>query len=100
MTHKGKEVISMQIIPAKKVVVCKQPENVTKSGLKLAGEEGRDKKEPEIGVVVELGEGKTPVPVKKGDTIVFRRYSENRIAIKGEKFNFIDFKDIMAVVKD
>jgi len=88
----------MQLKAARKVVICEQPHNKTASGLVIPGD--KDTKEPELGVVVEIGEGKLPVPVEVGDTIVYRRYTDNRITISSKQYNFISFKDIMAVVKD
>jgi len=91
----------MNILPAINTVVCKNPpESKTKSGLHLPGADG---KKPEIGVVIAVGEpkkgGEMPVKFKVGDTIVFRRYADNRIFIEGEELNFIDFKDVVGVLK-
>lgn len=95
----------MNIKPAKNTIVCENPpESKTKSGVIIA--EGEDKK-PELGVVLAIGEaGKNdrgidielPLEVKVGDTIVFRRYSANRIYIKGKEYSFIDFKDVVGVL--
>ena len=88
----------MNILPAENTVICKNPpESKTKSGLHLASD-----KKPELGVVVAIGKPDKerevlPIEMKVGDTIVFRRYADNRIFIEGEEFNFIDFKDIVGV---
>lgn len=89
----------IQLHAAKKIIICKQPDNKTVSGLSLAEDE-KGKSVPELGVVKVIGTGETPLPVKVGDTIVFRRYADNRISVKGEQYNFIRFRDVMAVVKD
>ena len=81
--------------PAKKVVVCKPvTAQQTKSGLHLNGGEHK----PELGEVYVIGAGTPPIKLEKGDTIVYRRYTDNKILVAGVEFNFIDFKDIMAVV--
>ena len=84
---------------SKKIVILEPTENTTASGLKLAEAEG-GKNKPELGVVKVIGEGKKPVDFEVGDTIVFGRYTENRISVRGKEYNFINFKDILAVVKD
>lgn len=89
----------MKIVAAKEVVICEQPDNKTKSGLLLSDDDKGDKV-PEMGKVIEIGKGEKPVPFKKGDLIVFRRYADNRIPVKGKPYNFIEFKDVMAVVKE
>ena len=89
----------MKLKPSKKVIICEQPENKMASGLLLAEDKKADKL-PELGIVIEIGEGKLPLKVKKGDTIIFRRYSANRILVKGKPFNFVDFKDLLAVIEE
>ena len=84
----------MEIIAAEKTVVCKNPpDQRTKSGLSLA-----EDKKPELGLVVAIGKGDMPVEMKAGDTIVFRRYSDNRIYIEGIEYNFIRFEDVVGVL--
>ena len=89
----------MKLTASKKIVILEPSENTTASGLKLAEEED-GKHKPELGVVKVIGEGKKPVEFEVGDTVVFRRYTDNRISVNGKEFNFIDFKDVLAVVKE
>lgn len=84
------------IIAAKRVVVCKNAgAQKTKSGLELPNTENK----PETGEVVVMGEGTAPIDIKVGDVIVFRKYTDNRIFIKGAEYNFVQFKDILGVIK-
>lgn len=86
-----------QIKAAKNVVVCKNAmTQKTKSGLELNHADNK----PEMGEVVVLGAGTPPVKLKVGDTIVFRRYTDNRIFLGGTEYNFVQFKDVLGVVKD
>ena len=87
----------MKILPSKKIIICTKPSNEISSGI-LVSESDSDK-EPELGVVYAIGEGNLPLDVKIGDTIVFRRYTDNKILIETEYYNFISFKDIVGVVK-
>ena len=90
----------MKISPAKNVVVTVQPENKTSTGLLLAKDE-KDDKAPELGLVVEIGGGKPPVQgLKVGALIVFRKYTDNRIPVHGKEYNFISYKDVLAVVEE
>lgn len=85
-----------EIIASKNVVVCvNMKSHTTKSGLELNNTENK----PETGEVVVLGEGKPPVPVKVGDTIVFRRYTDNRVFLGSTEYNFVQFKDILGIIK-
>jgi chaperonin GroES len=80
--------------PSKKTVICEAVNVSTVGVLQMAQEE----KKPEVGKVLSIGEGKLPVEIKIGDTIVYRRYTDNKISINGKEYNFISFKDILAVV--
>jgi co-chaperonin GroES (HSP10) len=85
--------------PSKEVVVLEDAgAQKTKSGLDLPTQEGKSK--PEIGRVVAFGLGTQPVPFKIGDKIVYRKYMDNKIQVGVKSYNFIDFKDILAVIKD
>jgi chaperonin GroES len=83
--------------PANRIVICEAEASTTESGLQLAQSSEKDRK-PELGRVVAIGTGKKPVTFEVGDTIVFRKYSDNRIIVRGKELNFIDFKDIVAVL--
>jgi len=82
---------------SRKVVICEPTTLNTASGL-VVDVNDKEAKVPEIGKVVEIGEGKKPVEFSIGDIIVYRRYSDNQIRIKGKIYNFLDFKDILAVL--
>jgi len=85
-----------KILAAKRVVVCVNAgTQKTKSGLELANTENK----PETGKVVVVGEGKPPIDFKVDDTIVFRRYADNRIFLNGIEYNFVQFKDVLGVIK-
>ncbi len=83
------------IIPAKNIVILKSVKLTTKSGLESV-ETGRNA--PEIGEVVRIGKGILPVKIKVGDTVVYRKYMENKVYVPqvGEELNFIDFKELVA----
>ena len=88
----------MKILPAKEIVICVEAEQKTSSGLDL-GEAEKDKDKPTVGTVYAIGEGKLPLDVKVGDTVVFRHYTENRVFLDTVMYNFIRFEDIVGVVK-
>ena len=95
--------IQSKILPAKNVVVLIPPENQkTKSGLVLIDTENKT----EMGVVYAIGEGKKPCDFKIGDSVVFRRYTENRVFVEGIEFNFVRFNvddptvnDVLGIVR-
>lgn len=85
--------------PAKNTVIIREVTHQTKSGLQ-AVETGKNK--PEIGEVIAIGKGELPLVIKVGDKIIYRKYMANQvyIPIVGEELNFIDFKDIVGVIKE
>ena len=85
----------MDIRPSKKVVICESVETKTHTGILIVT---GDEKKPELGKVLAIGEGNKPLEFNVGDTIVFRRYTENLIVIQGKEYNFIIFKDILEVM--
>jgi len=95
--------IQSKIIPSKNVVVCTPPQDQkTKSGLILQDTENK----PEMGVVYAFGLGKKPCDFKVGDSIVFRRYTDNRVFVEGQEFNFVRFNaedptanDVLGIVR-
>ena len=95
--------IQSNIIVSKNVVVLTPPENQkTKSGLILQDTENKT----EFGVVYAIGEGKKPCNFQVGDSVVFRKYTDNRVFIEGQELNFVRFNaedptvnDVLAVVR-
>lgn len=81
--------------PAKKIVICETVK--LKSGIGLTLPPSGDKP-PELGRVLYIGEGKKPVEFEVGDTIVYMKYSDNKVDIKGQIYNFIEFRNIVAVL--
>ncbi|MCK4824237.1 hypothetical protein KA005_51270, partial [bacterium] len=62
------------ITPSKKVVLIEMTEIKTGSGLEYVSE-----KKQEIGNIIAIGEGKQPVLMEVGDTIVFRKFGEDKL---------------------
>lgn len=89
----------MEILPSKRIIICTPPPAETSSGLSLATGDGKKTEETILGKVFAIGEGKLPMDIAVGDTIVYRRYTDNKIFIETEEYNFISFKDIVGVVK-
>ncbi len=80
-----------------------EAEEKTKSGLYLPST-AKDK--PQQGKVIAVGPGKlskngkaTPVGVKKGDTVLFGKYSGSEIEIKGEKHLIMRAGELLGVLE-
>lgn len=78
-------------------------ENTTKSGL-IVTTDGDDKL-PEA-IIVEVGDGyftpdgtKHPLPLKKGDRVVYVRGHKTDFELNEEKFVFLNFDSIIAVIE-
>jgi len=85
------------------VVKAITEDEVTKSGIVLP--DTVDKERPEKGEVVAVGEGKVldngqkaQMSVKKGDVVMFKKYSPDEIKIEGKEFLIINESDILAIL--
>lgn len=65
-----------------------------------------DREKPQRGEVMELGTGKITndgkkieFNVKKGDTVLFKKYSPDEIEIEGEDYLIMDEDAILAIIK-
>ena len=84
------------------IVKADQAEEQTASGLYLASEA---KEKPQTGTVIAVGEGKldkdgnkVPVPVKKGDKVIFGKYGGTEITHDGEDVLILRADDIYAII--
>jgi len=93
----------MNIKPLADRVLVKavEPAEVKKGGIIIPD---TAKEKPQEGTVIEVGPGRieegknVPVSVKKGDRILYGKYSGTEVSIDGEEFLFIRESDILAVV--
>ncbi|WP_270749076.1 co-chaperone GroES [Lactobacillus amylovorus] len=93
----------LQPIGDRVIVKVKEEEEKTVSGIVLAS---NAKKKPIEGEVVAVGEGayasngeKIPMVVKKGDVVIYDRYSGTNVEYEGEKYLVLHEKDILAIEK-
>lgn len=85
------------------LIKAESPEEVTKSGIILPDSSEREK--PEQGEVVAVGDGKTldngqikKISVKKGDKVMFKKYSPDEININGEEYLVVSENDIIGII--
>ena len=81
-----------------------EEEKKSKGGIVLP--ESAEKEKPIRGRVLAVGPGKRndrgelqPMPVKVGDTVLFKKYGPDEIEIDGKKYLVGDEDDILAVVE-
>ena len=95
----------MKLKPLHSNVIIKtlQVEEKTPSGIVLPDTADKDK--PTKGEVVAVGPGKrlengdfSPVSVKEGDKVVFKKYSPDEIKIANQNYLVIDDSDILAII--
>ena len=79
-------------------------EEVTKSGIVLP--DTADKERPEKGEVIAVGPGKirdngqlSPMSLKVGNQVVFKKYSPDDIKIDNEEYLVINENDILAILE-
>lgn len=75
----------------------KEPEK-TKSGLYIPESARENKKR---GTVVAVGKDKhgKPLPIEKGQQIIYGGYSDEEIEIDDKEYIIIEFKDVMATIE-
>ncbi|RKY39413.1 MAG: co-chaperone GroES [Candidatus Omnitrophota bacterium] len=85
------------------VVKRLEPENKTKGGIVIPD---TAKEKPQEGKVVAVGKGKmldngtiVPLEVKKGDRILFSKYSGDEIKIELEDYLIIRESDVLAIIE-
>ncbi|MDF7638417.1 co-chaperone GroES [Lactobacillus sp. ESL0791] len=93
----------LQPIGDRVIVKVKEEEEKTVGGIVLAS---NAKQKPTEGEVVAVGEGAhnsvgdlIPLTVKKGDVVLYDKYSGTDVKYDGEKYLVLHEKDILAIVK-
>jgi len=78
-------------------------DKMTKAGIIIPDTASEEK--PQTGEVVALGTGKVnedgktiPFSVKKGDKVIFKKYSPEEIEVDNEKYLILEETDILAVI--
>ena len=95
----------MQIKPlADRVVVRPYLEQETKRGGIIIPDTAKEK--PMEGEIIEVGPGRTsdegkrtPLEVKKGDRVLYGKYSGTEVTVNGEEYLIMRESDIFAVIQ-
>jgi len=94
---------SLQPLPGYVLVEPSQAETQTASGIYLP--DSHDEK-PQQGTVLAVGStwttdqgAKITSPVKKGDSVVYKKWGGNDVKIGKIEYQFLKFEDILAIVK-
>lgn len=95
----------MQIHPlADRVVVRPYLEQETKRGGIIIPDTAKEK--PMEGEIIEVGPGRTsdegkrtPLEVKKGDRVLYGKYSGTEVTVNGEEYLIMRESDIFAVIQ-
>ncbi|MCR5399519.1 MAG: co-chaperone GroES [Lachnospiraceae bacterium] len=94
----------MNLVPLGDRVVLKQlvAEETTKSGIVLPGQ---NKEKPQQAEVVAVGPGgmvdgkEVAMQVKKGDNVIYSKYSGTDVKIDDEEYIIVKQSDILAIIK-
>ena len=94
----------MKLVPLGDRVVLKQlvAEETTKSGIVLPGQ---NKEKPQHAEVIAVGPGgmvdgkEVAMQVKKGEHVIFSKYSGTEVKIEEEEYIIVRQSDILAIVK-
>ena len=81
-----------------------EEEKTTKSGIVIP--DSAEKERPTRGKVVAVGPGKrnekgevSPMSVKVGDTVLFKKYGPDEVELDGKKYLVGDEDDVLAVIE-
>ena len=95
---KNKKVMSIKLKPLADRVVVEpaEAEQKTAGGIIIPD---TAKEKPQTGVVVAVGPGKKdePMTVKKGDTVLYGKYSGTEISLDGKTYLIMKESDIYAI---
>jgi chaperonin GroES len=61
------------------------------------------KEKPQMGEVIEVADVKEkddPLPVKKGDKIIFGKYAGSEVTVEGEEYLILNEDDILAKIEN
>jgi chaperonin GroES len=94
------------ITPLGDRVLVKPLEKETKTASGIIIPDTVSKEKPDQGKVIAIGAGKIndagtliPLSVKKGDTVIFSKYSPDEVTVAGEAYYIISESSILAVIK-
>ncbi len=87
------------------IISPEKQEKKTESGIYLP--DSADKERPQTGKVVAVGPGKlldngerSKMQVKKGDKVVFSKYSPQEVKIDGKEYLILKEEDILAIINE
>ncbi|NJL44343.1 MAG: co-chaperone GroES [Nitrosarchaeum sp.] len=94
----------MNITPMGERVLLRpaKEEEKTKGGIYIPDTAKEKKKRGEViavGTFLKGTEAGKPLPLKKGDKVLYGGYSSDEVEIDGEDLVFVEFKDILAKVQ-
>ena len=81
------------------LIIQQKKEEKTSGGIYIPDSSKEERKEGEIVAVGQYKDGKE-LPLKKGDKVLYGGYNSDNIEMNGEKYIFIDFKDILAKIEE
>lgn len=89
----------MELKPIGQRVLLKptEKEEKTKGGIYIPESAKEERKEGEVLAAGTLKDGKD-IPLKKGDAVLYGGYSSDEVEIDGEKYIFVDYKDVLAKI--
>lgn len=73
----------------------KKEEEKTRGGIYIPDTAKEAKKEGDVVAVGTKEDGKS-LPLQKGDRVLYGGYSSDEVEINGEKYVFVEFKDVLA----
>lgn len=91
----------MNITPIGERVLLRpaKEEEKTKGGIYIPDSAKEKKKRGEV-IAAGTHKNGTPIPLSKGDQVLYGGYSSDEVELDGEEFVFVEFKDILAKFKE
>ena len=90
----------MKLKPLGERIVLKtiEPVEKTKSGIFLP-KSSDDRKQGEVVDVGEMKDGR-PIPLQRGDKVLYGGFSSEEIEVNGQKHLIIEYKDVLARIEE
>ncbi len=91
----------MNIKPVGERVLIKpiKENEITAGGIYIPESAQKEKKEGTVIATGTFEDGKD-LPLKEGDHIIYGGYQSDEMEIDGDKYLFIEFKDVLAIVEE
>lgn len=89
----------ISLLPLGENVLIKPEKSEKKTDLGIYLPQNASQEKPQKGKVIAVGDSEK-IKVKKGQTVIYKRYSGADIKISGEEYIIVEAEDVLAIVEE